>query len=89
MRTTNTARQPDLKLEDGLKKMICIVDLASPYESNIHEKRIEKLQKYQQLAFKLRERREQCRATVVLLLIGCLGSGTKQLTKGIKVLFKP
>ena len=51
--------------------------------------RIEKLRKYQQLAFKFRERREQYRFTVVPLVIGCLGGGIKQQTKGIKVLFKP
>ena len=33
--------------------------------------------------------REQYRVTVVPLVIGCLGGGIKQLTKDIKVLFKP
>ena len=89
MRTTSTARRPELTLEDESKKMIYIADMACPYESNIHEKRIEKLQKYQQLAFEMRERREQYRVTVVPLVIGWLGGGTKQLTKDIKVLFKP
>ena len=37
----------------------------------------------------LRERREQYRVIVVHLVIGCLGGGIKQLTKDIKVLFKP
>ena len=37
----------------------------------------------------LRERREQYRVMVVHLVIGCLGGGIKQLTKDIKVLFKP
>ena len=69
--------------------MIYIVDMACPYESNIHEKRIGKLHKYQQLAFELRKRREQCRVTVVPLVIGCLAGGIKQLTKDIKVLFNP
>ena len=63
--------------------------MACPYESNIHEKRIGKLQKYQQLAFELRKRREQYRVMVVALVIGCLAGGIKQLTKGIKVLFNP
>ena len=88
MRTMKTARRPDLTLEDELKKMICIVDMACPYESNIHEKRIEKLRKHQQLAFELREKSEY-RVMVVPSVIGCLGGGIKQLTKGIKVLFKP
>ena len=89
MITTNMARQPNLTLEDESKNMICIVDMACPYESNIHEKRIGKLHKYQQLAFKLRKRREQCRVTVVPLVIRCLAGGIKQLTKDIKVLFNP
>ena len=46
MRTTNTARRSDLMLENESKKMICIVDMACPYELNIHEKRIKKLRKY-------------------------------------------
>ena len=37
----------------------------------------------------MRERHEQYRVTVVPLVIGCLGGGTKQLTKDIKVLFNP
>ena len=89
MRTTNTVRRPDLTLEDESKKMICLVDMACPYESNIYKKRIKKLQKYQQLAFELHERREQYRVTVVPLVTGCLRGGIKQLTKDIKVLLKP
>ena len=89
MRTTNTARRPDLMLGGESKKMIHIVDMTCPYESNIHEKRIEKLRKYQQLAFEMRGRREQYRVTVVPLVIGCLGGGINQLTKDTKVLFKP
>ena len=89
MRTTNMARWPDLTLEDESKKIICIVDMACPCELNIHEKKIEKLQKYEQLAFKLRKRREQYRVTVLPLVMGCLGGGIKQLTKDINVSFKP
>ena len=37
----------------------------------------------------MRERREQYRVMVVPLVIECLGGGIKQLTKDIKVLFKP
>ena len=63
--------------------------MACPYESNIREKRIEKMRKYQQLAVQMRKRHEQYRVMVLPLVIGCLGGGLKQLTKDIKVLFKP
>ena len=89
MKTTNTVRRPDLTLDDKSRKMICIVDMACPYKSNTHKKRIEKLQKYQQLALELRERHGQYRVMVVPLVVECLGGSIKQLTKDIKVLFKP
>ena len=72
MRTMNTVKRPELTLEDKSKKMICIVNMTCPYESNIHKKRIKKLQKYQQLAFELCECCEQFRVTVVPLVTGCL-----------------
>ena len=60
-----------------------------PYELNIHKKRIKKLGKYQQLVFELRERCGQYRIMIVPFEIACLGGSIKQLTKDIKVLFKP
>ena len=41
------------------------------------------------MALELRERHGQYRVMVVPLVVGCLGGGIKQLTKDIKVLFKP
>ena len=43
IKTTNTARRPDLMFEGKSKKMIWKVDMACPYESNIHEEQIKKL----------------------------------------------
>ena len=65
------------------------IDVNNNDNNSNNNNRIEKLRKYQQLAFKFRERREQYRVTVVPLVIGCFGGGIKQQTKGIKVLFKP
>ena len=68
MRKT-TARRPDLTLEDAEE---CII-------WNIAEKRREKLQKYQQLAFEIRERRVGFMVEIVPLVIGCLGGGMEKL----------
>ena len=57
MRTNCTARRPDLTLEDNEKNEIYIVDMACPSENNKVNKRLEKIPKYQQLCFELRERR--------------------------------
>ena len=61
MRTHCTARRPDLILEDNEKKKIYIIDMACPGERNKETKRNEKIQKYQQLSFEIRERREHQR----------------------------
>ena len=53
--------------------------MACPAQANIANKRREKLQKYQQLAFEIRERRVGFMVEIVTLLIGCLGGGMEKL----------
>ena len=59
MRTNCIVRRPDLILEDKVKKMILLIDMAYPNEPNKEAQRKEKIKKYQQLCFELRERRER------------------------------
>ena len=56
-RETTTARRPDMKTEYKNKNKIFLVDMACPSENNVDAKHTEKLQKYKQLALKIRERR--------------------------------
>ena len=58
MGTSCTARRPDLTLEDRIEKKIMIIDMACPNESNKEKKREEKMRKYQQLCYEIRERRD-------------------------------
>jgi len=44
-------------LEDKERKIIWICDMTCPQQQNLNTKRLEKLTKYQQLAFEMRERR--------------------------------
>ena len=87
MRTNCTARRPDLILEDNEKKEIYIIDMACPGERNIETKRNEKIQKYQQLSFEIRERREHYNVKVIPAVIGCCGGGMKKFKSDIKDLF--
>ena len=87
MRTSCTARRPDLTLEDREKREIILLDMACPNESNKIVKRDEKIRKYQQLCFELRERRKGYRVKVIPLVIGCLGGGMKKLKNDIRELF--
>ena len=88
MRKTTTTRRPDLTLEDAEECTIWLVDMACPGEANIAEKRRKKLQKYQQLAFEIRESRVGFIVKIVPLVIGCLGRGMVKLEEQIKKLIK-
>ena len=79
MRKTTTARRPDLILEDNMEKKIFIIDMACPNESNIAKKRREKLDKYQQLAFEIREKRKDYMVEILPIVIGCMGGGMKEV----------
>ena len=76
-----------MTLEDSEKKEITIIDMSCPKESNKDDKRGEKIRKYKQLSFELRERREDFIVKVVPSVIGCLGGGLKRLKEDIKELF--
>ena len=88
LRKTTTARRPDLILEDKEKKKIWICDMACPQQRNIQAKRLDKLTKYRQLAYKTRERRLGYEIMVVLLIIGALGGGVKQIFSDMGKIFE-
>ena len=86
MRTNCTARRLDLKLENEEKKTMLLVDKACPHEANRQVKREEKIKKYEQLCFELRERREGC--YTVKVIPGCLGGGMKELKTDMRKIFE-
>ena len=67
--------------------MILLVDMACPNEKNKDEKREDKMRKYQQLCFELRERRQGYTVKFVPVIIGCLGGGIKQLENDVRRIF--
>ena len=79
IRSACTATRPDLTLEDNEKIKIYIVDMACPSENNRLNKRQEKIKKYQQLCFELRERKVSYKVQFIPAIIGCLGGGVGQL----------
>ena len=88
MRTNCTARRPYLTLEDEEKKTMLLVDMACPNEANRQVKREEKIKKYEQLCFELRERREGYTVKVIPIVIGCLGGGMKELKTDMQKMFE-
>ena len=88
MRKTTSARRPDVMIENDEEKKLWIVDMACPNEKNIGEKHREKLTKYQQLAFVMREKRPEYRVEIVPIVIGCWGEGMKQVECQVKKIIK-
>lgn len=79
MRKETTARRPDATLEYKDKKLIQLVDMACPAEANIEKKISEKIQKYQQLAYEVRERRPGYKVEIVPVVLGCMGGGVTRM----------
>ena len=88
MRTDGIARRSDLTLEDTPKKTILLIDMLRPNKNNKIAKRDEKIGKYSQLCFELRERQEGYTVKVVPTIIGCLGGGMKELKESIREIFE-
>ena len=57
--------------------------MACPQQHNLETKRAEKLTKYRQLAFEMRERRPGYMVTVIPIVIGAFGSGIKKTISGL------
>ena len=62
--------------------MIC------PIESNKDTKRMNKITRYRQLCFELRERRDGFTVNVIPTIIRCLGGGIKELKESLKRIFE-
>ena len=57
--------------------------MACSSENNVNAKHAEKLQKYQKIAFEIRERRPWYNVIIISIAIGCLGGGMRQVTNQI------
>ena len=83
-RKENINRRPDLTIENKIKRKIWLYDMACPMENNIEKKKNEKLTKYRQIAFEIREKRKHYLVEIVPLIIGCCGGGFKEAKKSIE-----
>ena len=75
------ARRPDLLLIDKQGNTCIIIDIAVPGDNRVHEKEIEKIEKYQDLKREIIRIWKLKKAQVVPVVIGALGSVSKKLDK--------
>ena len=74
------ARRPDIVVLDKKTKMAHIIDVAVPTDSNIKEKELEKIQKYQDLKLEV-QKMWKVQAPIVPVEIGALGATLAELEK--------
>ena len=79
------ARRPDIVVVDKCEKRVTLIDMAVPADKNILEKEKEKVIKYQDLKMELK-RLWKMKVKVIPVVIGALGSVSKNLKKWLKEL---
>ena len=82
-RKENINRRPDLTIENKVQKKVCLYDMVCPMECNIQKKRNDKLTKYRQIAFEIREKRKDYFVVIVPIVIGCCGGGFKKAMQAV------
>ena len=73
-----SARRPDIVVIDKSQKLVQIIDVAVPMDSNASAKEVEKIDKYKDLSLELTSLWKM-KCTVIPLVIGSLGCITSML----------
>jgi len=73
-----TARRPDIVVIDKCQKLVQIIDVAVPLDSNVSAKEVEKIEKYKDLSVELTALWNM-KCEVIPLVIGSLGCITRML----------
>ena len=83
------ARRPDIVIIDKKEKSCIIVDTAVPADGRVHEKEREKVEKYQDLRREIGRLWQLRKVQVVPVVVGALGSVTKEFDRWIEKLGVP
>ena len=85
IQTDNTiqARRPDLVIINKIEKTCHIIDVAIPGDERVSAKETEKIEKYDELRREL-ERLWKVKAKVVPIVVGALGTVTRNLNSYLK-----
>ena len=67
------ANRPDIILVDKREQIVLFIDVTIPNNHNIIEKRLEKIEKYTDLAIEIKELWNMQRVDIVPIVIGCTG----------------
>ena len=73
------ARRPDIVVDKKESNKAIIVDITSPWDHRVYEKKSKKVEKYQDLKKEIRKLWSIRRVKVVLVVVGALGAVSKRL----------
>ena len=79
-----TAIRPDIVFMNKKDKTALLIDIAVPRDDNIVDKRIEKVEKYQNLAIELKALWQLKEIAIVPIIVGCTGVVDKTFAKYIE-----
>ena len=79
-----TAIRPDIVFMNKKDKTALLIDIAVPRGHNIVDKRIEKVEKYQNLAIELKALWQLKEIAIVPIVVGCTGVVDKTFAKYIE-----
>ena len=80
-----TARRPDMIFIDNKHHECQIIDFGIPYDTRVHDKEVEKIEKYLDLVRKLKKVWNM-KVIVVSLVVGALSTPAKELEKRLKTI---
>ena len=80
------ARRPDIVVINKQERSCLIIDIAIPGDVRVHEKEIEKIEKYQELKREIKRLWKLRTVQIVPVVVGALGSVTKRLREFLKKL---
>ena len=80
-----TVRRPDMIFIDNKLHECQIIDFGIPYDTRVHDKEVEKIEKYLDLARKLKKVRNM-KVIVVSYVVGALSTPAKELEKRLKTI---
>ena len=78
--------KPDIVYIDKKEKLTYIIDIAIPMDSNIAEKRFEKIRNYTDLAIEIKSMWNLNEVVVIPIIIGCTGTIHRELSNDISKL---
>lgn len=76
--------RPDIVVVDKSTQKVALVDIAVPNDSNIADKRVEKLRKYTDLANEVKTLWQARKVDIVPIVVGCTGTFYKDIEKDLK-----